>query len=428
MSKIICDICGTTYPENANRCPICGCVRPGDARRVTNEVKTDGNVVTGYTYVKGGRFSKSNVKKRNKERAAGATATNKPDQQGQSNDGNESNRGLVIIALLLLLAIICVVIFIAVRFFKPISDPGTTTEGTHESSTGDSQPLNPPCESITLDIDTVILEQEGDGRLLNVTVHPVDTQDKVTFRSENEAVATVSDAGKITAVGKGTTKIIITCGDITKECKVICQFEEDTTTEPTVTQPTGPVETIRLNRSDITFRYKGESWILYNGSVAKDLITWSSDNESIVTFVDGKAVAIAPGTTKIHAEYEGQKVSCIIRCRFEDGTGVGGNGGVGEDGGDNGGSNPATTYVIYTHHGPAQYNYDMGMFDISIKVGTVSSFSLRDNAGNAMNVTWTSKGSNCTLSDNKLTAVTSGITYVSATYEGKTYTCIVRVS
>ena len=42
MSKIICDICGTSYPETAKQCPICGCVRPGDVQRVTNEVKSDG--------------------------------------------------------------------------------------------------------------------------------------------------------------------------------------------------------------------------------------------------------------------------------------------------------------------------------------------------------------------------------------------------
>ena len=27
MSKIICDICGTTYPDTAEQCPICGCPR-----------------------------------------------------------------------------------------------------------------------------------------------------------------------------------------------------------------------------------------------------------------------------------------------------------------------------------------------------------------------------------------------------------------
>ena len=25
MNKIICDICGTTYPSSAENCPICGC-------------------------------------------------------------------------------------------------------------------------------------------------------------------------------------------------------------------------------------------------------------------------------------------------------------------------------------------------------------------------------------------------------------------
>ena len=65
MNKIICDICGTSYAESGKQCPICGSVRPGDVQRMTNEVKRDGNGSTGYTHVKGGRFSKSNVKKRN---------------------------------------------------------------------------------------------------------------------------------------------------------------------------------------------------------------------------------------------------------------------------------------------------------------------------------------------------------------------------
>ena len=68
MSKIICEVCGTSYPETANQCPICGCVRPADA----TSVETDTAVETGYTYVKGGRFSKANVRKRN--RSAGKPA------------------------------------------------------------------------------------------------------------------------------------------------------------------------------------------------------------------------------------------------------------------------------------------------------------------------------------------------------------------
>ena len=27
MSKVICDICGTIYPESSEKCPVCGCSR-----------------------------------------------------------------------------------------------------------------------------------------------------------------------------------------------------------------------------------------------------------------------------------------------------------------------------------------------------------------------------------------------------------------
>lgn len=341
MSKIICDICGTSYPETAKQCPICGCVRPGDVQRVTNEIKNDGKVSTGYTYVKGGRFSKTNVKKRS-QGGASVQATSKTTSPKKENDSDEkTNRGLVITAAVLLLAIIGVVIYIAIRFFAPISVPDNTG-----SSTTDTQQnvIDLTCKEITLDVETVLFGEVGEARLLYVTVSPENTTDKITFRSEDENIVTVSDAGKITAVAEGTTKIIITCGDVTKECTVTCQFNEpsssetipDETTEPVET--TQPAETIRLNRKDITFDSKGSSWVLYSGSVAKNLITWSSDDETVAVFTDGKVVAVGPGMTNVHAEFEGQKVSCIIRCSFKDSTGVGGNGGVSEDGGGSSGN------------------------------------------------------------------------------------------
>ena len=133
MSKIICDICGTSYPETAEQCPICGCVRPGDVQRVTNEVKNDGKISTGYTYVKGGHFSKSNVKKRTSGQTAAAKNTPAADAK---NADDKKSRGLVITAIVLLLAIIGVVAYIAVRFFGPLSDPnyGNNPTGTTPTS------------------------------------------------------------------------------------------------------------------------------------------------------------------------------------------------------------------------------------------------------------------------------------------------------
>lgn len=366
MSKIICDICGTSYPETAKQCPICGCVRPGDVQRVTNEVSTDEGGASGYTYVKGGRFSKSNVKKRAK---ANKKMNEKP---AAAQSGNEkeprSSRGLVITAIILLLAIIGVVVYIAMGFFDNIAgtgkDPSTTT-------TGSSQ-LDLSCRGITLDTDMVILKDAGYAQLLTYKLQPENTTDQVTFTSENPEIATVNEKGSITAVAEGETRIIIKCGEVEKVCTVYCQFEKDPTvatipnatdvtgatdstdtttptdsTDPTdVTDPTGATTatapqqgTIRLNRKDITFSYKGESWDVYSGDIAKNLITYSSDDENVATFADGKVVAVGGGMTTIYASYGDQKVSCVIRCSFQESTGVGGNGGVSEDGGgSNGGA------------------------------------------------------------------------------------------
>lgn len=333
MSKIVCDICGTSYPETAKQCPICGSVRPGDAQRVTSDVKSDGVVSTGYTHVKGGRFSKSNVKKRTKTQTTGGDGRSVAAGKNRNDDDSKSNRGLVATAIILLLAIIGVVIYIAVRFFAPISDPNGSKPTENLGSD-----INLSCRDLTLDTYTVLFDQQGAAKLLDVKTIPEKPSEKITYSSDNEAVATVTDKGKITAVAEGTAKITVSCGKVTKECIVTVQFANDTTPDPTENttepvNPTKPKEELRLNRKDFTLFYKGESWVLYNGEIAKNLITWTSDDQSVVTFTDGKVVAVGNGSTKVHAEYEGQKVSCIVHCNFKESSGVTGNGGVSEDGG-----------------------------------------------------------------------------------------------
>lgn len=456
MSKIICDICGTSYPETAKQCPICGCVRPGDVQRVTNEIKSNGKVSTGYTYVKGGRFSKSNVKKRTKAVAAASGSKKSTPKSEKANEGG-SSRGLAITAVILLLAIIGVIIYIAVHFIGPLSNPNVDPT-TNTTPTGQ---IDLTCKGLTIDTNSIVFDHAGAARLLVIKVQPENTTDIVTYRSENTAIATVNDVGKITAVAEGTTKIIITCGEVVEECQVICEFVEAPTnpttaptepteptnpTEPTKpTEPTQSTETIRLNRKDITFSYKGESWVLYSGSVAKNLITWSSDDESVVTFVDGKAVAVGSGMTEVHAEYNGQKVSCIIRCNFkeengvtgnggvsEDGGGVGGNGGVSEDGGNSSGNGGTTedgdnttpttgNYKVYTQWGNA-------VEDVTIHVGEAVALLLKDESGNVVNVSWNVSSDACTVSGGVITGAKSGtMCTVSATHEGSTYSCIIRV-
>ena len=178
-----------------------------------------------------------------------------------------------------------------------------------------------------------------------------------------------------------------------------------------------------LNRSDITFSKKGESWQIYSGDIGKTEITWSSDDETVATIENGKVVAVGSGMTNVHAEYNGTKVSCIIRCNFSDDSsnqGVTGNGGgISEDSG--GDSNSSGGYQLYNPYGSAE--------DVSIKVGESFSLQLMDGTGNFVTPTWsTADSSCCEANGNTFTGKSAGTTSVSATYNGSTYTCVVRVS
>ena len=64
MSKIICDVCGTRYPENAEQCPICGHIREAAGKTAADVLIMDEATHEHHEKVRGGRFSKSNVRKR----------------------------------------------------------------------------------------------------------------------------------------------------------------------------------------------------------------------------------------------------------------------------------------------------------------------------------------------------------------------------
>lgn len=61
MSDILCDVCGTSYPETDTQCPICGTAKSNTA--TVEDLNPQESA--GYAYVRGGRFSQSNVRKRN---------------------------------------------------------------------------------------------------------------------------------------------------------------------------------------------------------------------------------------------------------------------------------------------------------------------------------------------------------------------------
>lgn len=420
MSKIICDVCGTAYPETATQCPICGCVRPGDAVTVAGDTNEAEAQSTGtYTYVKGGRFSKSNVKKRNQGKLTpdreAAPQPEKPVVEEGKND-----RGLVIAVVALLLAIVAIVIYIALRFFAPGlmqgnkpgdgASAGSNTSGTIDD-TSESTTLKTPCVDVIVSKTVIEFDKAGAALLLNVTVDPVDTTDVVTFSSSDENVATVSQDGKVTAISGGQAVITITCGTAQTECNVICNIEGEST--ETTVSPTISADDFKLNREDFTLNSKGATWKLYTGDIPADQIAWRSDDESVATIKDGVVTAVGSGMTTVYGEYGGIKLSCIVRCSGSVGKaeqGIAGSGNVSESGG------TATGYSISTT-------------DVTIKVGETFSLTLKDSGGKPVSVVWTpADTATCTVSGNSVTGASAGRTVVSTTYEGTIYSCIVRVT
>jgi len=431
MSKFICDVCGTSYPETATQCPICGCVRTADVEAVSGEGEAKA-----YTHVKGGRFSKANVRKRNRANAGAIQDIYYDTYEDEEQDSEEivheevkSGKGLVVTAVILLLAIVAVVIYISLRFFAPQQPSGTLPQDTTtQADTSTATNVQIACQSITLDIPRIELDAVGAMRMLYAKVEPADTTDILEFTSSDEQVVTVTQSGKLIAVGPGEAEITVSCGNIIATCTVTCLFEEDPTddtTEPTedTTEPEG---SFTFNRNtDFTLLYKGETWNLYTGTVPVGQITWSSDNENVATFENGIVTAVGEGNTQVHAEYAGQELSCKVICNFDSDAsqGVGGSGNVSEDGGGSGAA--SGTCKIHSQYGLLSYG---GVAEATISVGDVLYLSLVDSTGSAVSKSFVISGSCCSVSDNAVTGVSAGRATVTFTYNGVEYTCEIIVA
>lgn len=410
MSKVICDVCGTTYPETASNCPICGCAKNSAEQTM---VDSDPGAEGTYAPVKGGRFSKRNVRKRNK------VSTREPVRhEEEDSESVGTNKGLVAVVVVLLLAIIAVLIYIGVRFVLPDSPkptdpvvPNQTTTAPPLTTAAPTAPATVPCTGLKLSSTTVELSVEGGAWLLSVETTPVNTTDKLTFSSSNELVATVSENGNITGVGGGEAIITVKCGEVTAECKVLCTFAEpivpttEPTTVPAVTLPAG--FKLELRRTDITISERYPDPVsLYKkteGVEATD-ITWTSDDPEIAS-VDEKGVVspVGKGNTVIRATIGDQTASCKV-------------------------------IVAFQPEAEVEPTYKISYTDVTIEVGATVTLRLTDANGANLTVEWTaSEEGFVTIDGNRIVGVACGednkvkSIQVSTTYEGETYSCIVRI-
>lgn len=344
MSKIICDVCGTSYPETATQCPICGCVRSGDSVTVSGD--TSEAVVqqpSSYTYVKGGRFSKTNVKKRNSGKPIYSTETAQRPQRASApkqpiKKAKKNEVGLIIAVVVLLIAIAAVVVYIACSILgidllakdtptNSTSGPSASTNETVETT--EPSTLEIPCEELVILSDHVIeLTSVGEKYLISAKASPDNTTDTIEFASDDSNVATVDSDGTVIAVGNGETVIYVTCGNMEFDCRVICTIEgasdpTENTNPVDGTEPSQPSTT--YTEADLTFQDNGfgyeytidfsvGSFNPYNGKIPAELVEFSGNDASVATVdADGLVTFVGKGRVVITAKYEDWKIECIIR-------------------------------------------------------------------------------------------------------------------
>lgn len=339
MNKVICDICGTSYPETSAQCPICGYSRElgqfllEDAQPASQEGGSSRS-----TAVKGGRFSNA----RRREDPA-----DYPEQEeSYSNEYDEqprhSNPLLVTVLVVMILAMLTVTGFLFLRFFLPNvgreeTQPSTLEETTEPPTQETTEEITEeptiPCESLVLlNEPEVTLEGVGQYYLIHVEFAPEDTTDKLAYTSSDEAIAVVNSEGRVEVTGEGVVTITVTCGAKQVDCVLTCLPEPEETTEEatedptneTTEDPTGetqeetkakPEIQLYLDKTDFTLSFRGDFYQLnFNPELSAEDITWISANPSVATVENGRVTCISFGTTKITAKYGDQEVSCVVRC------------------------------------------------------------------------------------------------------------------
>ena len=344
MNRITCEVCGTAFQDTASCCPICGWSPKGVSPQANMDDVDLGEFDLGEEKVAdrphgrpAGASAQQNRRIFDFDEANGAHAaaadTDDDDTayyggQPAAEESRQLNTGLVVVLL--------ATGILVVKFLLPKKDSAKkeTTPPTVIAETVETVPTEEeiteaptvPCTSLFApNVET--LTAAGEMWRLNVKVSPEDTTDEITYVSENEAVVTVGVDGTLTAVGDGSTNVVITCGSQQVKCPVTVAIETEPPTEATEATEAGEeateetrdpsTVTLKLNRTDMTFGKLGVSYTLKpeNGLTAEE-VTWMTSDSSIANVNNGVVTAMGRGVAKITAKYGDQVVTCIVRCKF----------------------------------------------------------------------------------------------------------------
>ena len=252
-----------------------------------------------------------------------------------------------------------------------------------------------PVTGVTLDRSSLELT-EGDAAVLTATITPSNASNKnVIWSSSASSVASVDNAGKVTALKPGSATITVTTedGGKTATCRV------------TVNKRIYPVTGVTLDKTSATLT-EGDDLTLtatVNPSNATNkTVTWSSCDKTVATVSDGKVTALKPGSATITVTTEdgGKTATCRVTVKER--------------------IYPVTGVTL------DRSSLELTEGDAAVLTATITP----SNASNK-NVIWSSSASSVASVDNagKVTALKSGSATITVTTEdgGKTASCAVTV-
>lgn len=197
---------------------------------------------------------------------------------------------------------------------EPEEEEPTDEEPSDEEPV-EEEPMNDPVEEepaqeATLSSVDFTLFRPGEETYLTVKNAPENAT--ITYMSSDPSVATVSDTGKVVAVGDGNATITVTVNGKTLTCIARCSLG---TTAETNEAPSG---VYHLSHEDVTLgEATNEAFMLYlldqNGEKVSGA-TYSSSDTSICTVESsGRVTAVGKGTATVTVTYGGQSYICYIR-------------------------------------------------------------------------------------------------------------------